>query len=1578
MSGGKRECGPGYTDLGLTCTKLRTYCASNDRDAFGNCWAWDLKTDSDTYGKYDDEFTAAFDQVGNFFKNLPETVKAAFAPNGPLANVFDPNMNGISAAMRKIGGDLLEAFDPEKNGVAAAFRKFKQDTEGAFEEIGKKLKDTFSAEKINAAFAPFVAMMNSFGESVSNYFSDPSNIVSFICILMTTAASALPPPLSNALSVLAACTKMIGDAALGKPFDPMDLMDLGQAFVVPPQAKLAATIAKTTSKATTILGRVAATANAVGKAAVSEAKTVAKNVSKMSAKDKALLLGKTIVKVSGKVAGGANGPVDSQQTASQNRADEEIADEVIELLDDDPAAVERGEEFMAQQNKEDQDEAYRRVETAGTEAGEVRDQMKAAIDEAEPYFVEQETEPSLDAMVQTATEKPKSYGDPEKTFFYGEKADAEFANETKASASQLEAIRNKKIAAEAKRTGQTQAAVAKGLEIKEKNEKRKYGLTQAEAEANLNVAQGEIQQFQNAYSAATSGSPLLGGGDELPPFYEQNIEYSGEDLPGNNLGLKIFKTIRTPTFKSFLKNKLENPPQVLKSDDWYPAYKKFMDWYSKSKTDYNALLAANATAIAAYRAKPRAEVEEAMDAVLNQQRDPNNPPAPTPAAVPLTPQQEFNVKLADFYNGNKFLYATGEYPNLSLEAYNQQMANSGKLYAVTPGFDLETLTQKPGYDNSDGTWVADEPTQPEAESATSFYGDEPTGGMSGGAKKSELLKVAMEVRKYFDLDPPVTGWSDPRIPVAYKQQLREKNGLNAKEVDAVYFLAKDNTMAALEDQYNTQRLLGQGKKKRHIRDFFGGSLLVPPPKDEILKYYTSVFVNRNPDIAKPDELAMLKQYEIDWKRDPAGTLALMNAFKAQVRGSGEFKVDRLPPFVPGKTAAQQEYAARQLEDQLRDAAHYYTYRDPARSLGYRIVADEIYEMKPTIMGLNREPLNPGHVRAQKIGMDRIVAGDPIPGTNPVVKTGRFYKKVYEPIIKPLMAAEYAKKPPATRHEAQATLEKNLDPAEVLAAAGKPRKGRKGGVKLVVKQAPGVNKGWDVYAEREWKEFLNGSVKEANRHVKHFATEREAEIYVARKEGRHREEPEPPPDSPRSPTSPMRTNPTPQNEKANKQFFSLEPEQQLARLMVNTKGTLELNPEQEGLVRKDERKEEQLTPKPKAEPSLTKKAAKGKPRRRKGGEDPPDEPSEAVEPEEDPEPEPVAAALDDEKEARVQAILADTEKKGSISDAVRKSAMMKIGKDMFTIDLPDALEQYLAANAKDKRVKRAKIHALMAFTDAKFGTLSEIQAHDDDATTSLAWYQPAMDWIASLEEKAPELLNKGTDATPETVYKASPTAIANEEARKKVLEDINKTTAEADEIEQKNEMSDKQYQEALKTYEASVAAAEGDEEVRTQLLKEFNDNFPADDPRRLQGSGKPGPTLVMRNLYLGNKEDAANKKFLRKARIHKVFNCTRNVPETKSAGVSTVRFALDDSPEDVSVMKEKGAEWANQVMEAMVDGPVLIHCVEGRQRSPAITALVLALHKPKRGKNAMKAVRAKRPFAFTPQANFEEAIKRWLG
>jgi hypothetical protein len=347
------------------------------------------------------------------------------------------------------------------------------------------------------------------------------------------------------------------------------------------------------------------------------------------------------------------------------------------------------------------------------------------------------------------------------------------------------------------------------------------------------------------------------------------------------------------------------------------------------------------------------------------------------------------------------------------------------------------------------------------------------------------------------------------------------------------------------------------------------------------------------------------------------------------------------------------------------------------------------------------------------------------------------------------------------------------------------------------------------------------------------------------------------------------------------------------------------------------------------------------------------------------------------EERIQAILGDTDKKSNINNRVRQDALHKIGKDLFSIDLPAALEQYLAAEPKAKRATRAKIRALTAVTDAKFGTQAEILEKDPETTPDI-WLQPALDWFASLEEKAPELLDKGTEDTPETVYKSTPAATQNEEARQKMLADIDTAAAEAAQEEDKTALSDKEYQVALKEYEEAVDAAGDNEEARTAAVEAFNAKFPAEDPRRLQGSGKPGPTLLMRNLYLGNKDDAANKKFLRKARIRTVFNCTRNVPETKSASVKTVRFALDDSPEDVSVMKEKGAEWASQVMEAMSEGPVLIHCVEGRQRSPAIAAMVLALHKPKRGGNAMKAVRSKRPFAFTPQANFKEAIIRWLG
>jgi hypothetical protein len=41
-------CPSGYRDDGLTCLRdvsCRTWCDSSSRDALGNCWAWDLKTE---------------------------------------------------------------------------------------------------------------------------------------------------------------------------------------------------------------------------------------------------------------------------------------------------------------------------------------------------------------------------------------------------------------------------------------------------------------------------------------------------------------------------------------------------------------------------------------------------------------------------------------------------------------------------------------------------------------------------------------------------------------------------------------------------------------------------------------------------------------------------------------------------------------------------------------------------------------------------------------------------------------------------------------------------------------------------------------------------------------------------------------------------------------------------------------------------------------------------------------------------------------------------------------------------------------------------------------------------------------------------------------------------------------------------------------------------------------------------------------------------------------------------------------------------------------------------------------------
>jgi hypothetical protein len=559
--GGKRECDPGYRDDGLICTK-DLKCTTRDEGYYNYSWGsvgctngrsfrirgyddcyrtWIpvLKTTCEgphSYGKYDEEFKGAFLKIGEFFKNLPSLLKDAFSPNGPLAKIFDPKLNGVASAMEKIGSDLADAFDPEKNGVASAFRKFGADIESAFEEVGNTLKKAFDPENIKRAFGPMVDAFNKLGEDIGNFFSNPENILGFITTLMSVGASFLPPPLSNALMMLSAATNMIGKAIMGKPFDPMDAFAMVQALVVPPQAQLAKNIATTAAKASTITGKLAATAGVVQKEAVKAAKTSIQNFSKMSAKDKALLIGKGVAKVTDALS--ENSANKEQQTPQESAYDDQVDAWAADAWVDDPEEIERGEEMLEQIEKEEYERALEEARTAGTIEGDLISKYQEEINEIlnTKIFAPQD-------LLQKMTEKPRSYTKAEK--------DATFYEVNKAI---VDEARRNQVKEQAEAKAKTDAEYKMLLD----REKGQLGITFEEAKQDTENISEEIQDYLNGV-----------GSDEKYPF----LDFMKELGPENQ-----YEDLKNPapTFD-------ESERQ---SSAWFEPYENFKLLWERMKADY--------------------------------------------------------------------------------------------------------------------------------------------------------------------------------------------------------------------------------------------------------------------------------------------------------------------------------------------------------------------------------------------------------------------------------------------------------------------------------------------------------------------------------------------------------------------------------------------------------------------------------------------------------------------------------------------------------------------------------------------------------------------------------------------------------------------------------------------------------------------------------------------------------------------------------------------------------------------------------------------------------------------------------
>jgi len=138
--------------------------------------------------------------------------------------------------------------------------------------------------------------------------------------------------------------------------------------------------------------------------------------------------------------------------------------------------------------------------------------------------------------------------------------------------------------------------------------------------------------------------------------------------------------------------------------------------------------------------------------------------------------------------------------------------------------------------------------------------------------------------------------------------------------------------------------------------------------------------------------------------------------------------------------------------------------------------------------------------------------------------------------------------------------------------------------------------------------------------------------------------------------------------------------------------------------------------------------------------------------------------------------------------------------------------------------------------------------------------------------------------------------------------------------------------------------------------------------------------ILPGLWIGNKGASRDREFLAKNKITAIFNCTKDLIFDSSVK-NLYRVPLDDNleAEEIRNMElwapEISYKIASEMRRAEASGEgVLIHCYAGMQRSAGSVAMYLIAMKGLTADEAMALIKEKRPIAFTPRANFEDAIR----
>jgi protein-tyrosine phosphatase len=134
--------------------------------------------------------------------------------------------------------------------------------------------------------------------------------------------------------------------------------------------------------------------------------------------------------------------------------------------------------------------------------------------------------------------------------------------------------------------------------------------------------------------------------------------------------------------------------------------------------------------------------------------------------------------------------------------------------------------------------------------------------------------------------------------------------------------------------------------------------------------------------------------------------------------------------------------------------------------------------------------------------------------------------------------------------------------------------------------------------------------------------------------------------------------------------------------------------------------------------------------------------------------------------------------------------------------------------------------------------------------------------------------------------------------------------------------------------------------------------------------------IIPRLWLGNVRASKDIDFIRKNKINVVFNCTKNLEFCSEIPIK-YRIPLDDNLEEEEIrnMELWSSEIAYKIIHEYLNGnTILVHCMAGIQRSAASVAMALILLERKHAGEIIQTIKAKRPIAFFPKANFGRSIQ----